>query len=464
MLLKLDAGHLSIPLGYILFFGAILHLTPCAGQLNPDFQLFRDSLHRHISHEMQTEFTLCLSYAQGSAFIVSNLDNNQNELDQLTHFLRQALSHPALYVSKIRITGYSSIESDYAKNEALSRERVEHFHRYLQKTYPELQHYPFDLAWVAEDWNGLSKLIRESDLNEREEILEVIRKVRVYDDREMLIKRLNGGSAYRKMEATMLPKLRRIELRIDYQTTPTANSLHSVLPEEEPVQPTLPELEDTYNDASDFQNNRSLALAVASRREPHVSSQTTHGSVSHGILPQQVAVRFALKTNVLLWAGVQHDFKHTAPVANVALEYYISNHVSLELGAMYSYWRYNSNQKFQGISGYRLESRYRISLPATRGRMEIFLGLYGRVGDYDIRKKNNTINYTGDYWDAGLSTGFTVNLVGQLGLELGTRAGYVKTRPIKYEMDNQYNWFEGRYKYYQFKVTDLNVSLVYRFR
>jgi len=462
MLLKLDAGRISIPLGYILFFGAIFHLTPCAGQLNPDFQLFRDSLHRHISREMQTEFTLCISYAQGSAFIVSDLDNNQNELDQFTQFLRQTLSHSALYVSKIRITGYSSIDGDYAKNEALSRERVEHFHRYLQKTYPELQHYPFDLAWVAEDWNGLSKLVTESDLNEREEILEIIRKVRVYDDREMLLKRLNGGFAYRKMEATMLPKLRRIELRIDYQTTPTAYSLHSVLPEEEPAQPTLPEVEDTYNDASDFQNNRSLALAVASRRESHVSSQVAHGSVPHGILPQQAVVRFALKTNTLLWAGVQYDFKHTTPVANVALEYYISNHYSIELGAMYSYWRFDSNQKFQGISGYRLEPKY--SYTFRGDRLGAYLGIYGRVGDYDIRKNNNTVNYTGDYWDAGLSAGLNIMLIGQLGLELGTRVGYLNTRPIKYEMDNQYNWFEGRYKYYQFKVTDLNVSLVYRFR
>lgn len=183
--------------------------------------------------------------------------------------------------------------------------------------------------------------------------------------------------------------------------------------------------------------------------------------------------KFAIKTNLLLWAGVQHDFKHTTPVTNVALEYFISNHVSIELGAMYSYWRYNSNQEFQGISGYRFEPRYFI--PVVHDRFGVYLGPYFRFGDYDRRSVDNAqltvdseklrpCGRTGDYWDAGLSAGLSINLVDQLGLEVGARAGYVHTRTTKYTNDNWYNWYDSDKRNNKVRVTDLNVSLTYRFR
>jgi hypothetical protein len=194
----------------------------------------------------------------------------------------------------------------------------------------------------------------------------------------------------------------------------------------------------------------------------------------------------------LLLAGVLPDFKHTTPVANAALEYYITDHWSVELGAMYSYWHYNSRREFQGISGYRLEPRYRFALPYDRiagipcNHFEVYFGLYGRVGDYDLHKRKSidssqltvdsddaaqptvnsqlsTVNYTGDYWDAGASAGFTFRLVGGLGLEVGARAGYVSTKVIYYTPDGVYNWYKSEKKYNNVRVTDLNLSLIYCF-
>jgi hypothetical protein len=203
---------------------------------------------------------------------------------------------------------------------------------------------------------------------------------------------------------------------------------------------------------------------------------------------------FTLKTNLLLFAGVQSDFRYTAPVANAALEYYIDDRWSVEAGAMYSYWRYNANREFQGISGYRLEPRYRLGVfqeQLGHSRLGVYLGVYGRFGDYDKRTIDNgqltidnydaaqtinkqrsalanydaaqTTNYTGKYWDAGLSAGFTVNLVGGLGLEVGLRGGYVRSSPSsKYIREGDYNWFESSREYRKVRVTDLNMSLIYR--
>jgi hypothetical protein len=190
--------------------------------------------------------------------------------------------------------------------------------------------------------------------------------------------------------------------------------------------------------------------------------------------------RFALKTNLLLWAGIQSDFSHTTPVANVALEYFITPHWSVELGAMYSYWHYDSRQEFQGVSGYRLESRYYLGLS---GWMDIYAGLYGRVGDYDrhtidkgqltndnaaqptLNSPLSTLHYTGKYWDAGLSAGLTFYLGRRWAIEAGARGGYLQTDAIRYTPDEQYNWFRNNEpSYNKVRITDLNVSVIYRFR
>jgi hypothetical protein len=404
------------------------------------------------------------------------MGNNAEELEKLNVFIRQALAHPTLYLSRIRLTGYCSVEGGYARNEFLSRQRVEQFYLYFREHYPELHPYPHDLAWVAEDWSGLSKQIRKSPLKERDDILEIIRKVSVFDTREALLRKLNGGRPWLYMERELFPGLRRVELRIEYSTTPvvTVSEAYNIrpitaadtiaLPPEPPVPAPViaPKKKESARVAPD-------SIIVVSKPIPVASDEAP------------ARTRFVLKTNLLLLTGVQPDFKHTAPVVNAALEYYITDHWSVEVGAMYSYWHYNSHREFQGVSGYRLEPRYRHAFPGDR--FEAYLGLYGRMGDYDRQSVNSsqltvdsddgaqptvnsglsTVNFTGDYWDAGLSAGFSVRLIGNFGLEAGVRAGRVSSTPYKYIQENNYKWFERRRSYSKVRMTDLNLSLTYRF-
>jgi hypothetical protein len=401
-------------------------------------------LYRHISHEKSAVWSCYFTYAQGSGAISPGLGSNAAELKKLDRFITQALNYPALLISRIRLTGYCSIEGSYTRNEVLARERVGEFYAYLCGYYPDLHCSPHDLAWVAEDWDGLSCLVRASRMNEREEILEIIRTVPVCDSdiREALLVKLNGSHAWHFMERKLFPRLRRVELRIEYQSVRPHDAGNA-------AQPAL-----SSKDAQ-----QALSPELSTLNPPH----------------------FALKTNLLLLAGVQSDFKYTTPVNNVALEYYINDHWSVEFSAMYSYWRYNSRREFQGVSGYRLEPRYRHIFPGAR--LEAYLGLYGRSGDYDLRFAqsatdnaqsaiNNeqmtnigqpTLNYTGDYWDAGASAGLFIRLAGNLGCEVGARAGYVSTNAIKYIRKYDRYLYESERGYRKLRVTDLNLSLIYRF-
>jgi hypothetical protein len=212
---------------YLLLAGLFMVFAPCAGQVDLSVRTGTDSLYFHVSGGLITEFSCHFTYAQGSGAISPYLGNNAAELEKLDRFIRQALSHPTLFISRIRLTGYSSIEGSYARNELLAQERVAGLYVYLRDHYPTLYRYPYDRAWGAEDWDGLSRLVKESPLREREEILKIIRTVPVYDTREALLAKLDGGYPWLFMEREVFPQLRRVEVRIEFSTTeihkPTAS-------------------------------------------------------------------------------------------------------------------------------------------------------------------------------------------------------------------------------------------------
>jgi hypothetical protein len=414
-----------------------------------------------MSDRVSCHFT----YAQGSSTIFPGLGNNAAELKKLDAFVAQALSYSNLSISRIRLTGYCSIEGSSTRNEALSYERVEGFYRYLHEHYPRLSRYPYDQTWAGEDWAGLSERVKASRINEREEVLEIIRRVRSYDTREALLAKLNGGRPWLFMEHEIFPRLRRVELRIEYAKAQQAAHEPAAEAREPAASPRpSPKEREKKNDtawSSSLSFGEGRGEAAGARGE---------AAGARG----EAAFRFALKTNLLLAAGVQSDFSYTAPVANAALEYFITPSWSVEAGAMYSYWSFNSGKEFQGVSGYRLEPRYRLAFPGDR--FGVYLGLYGRMGDYDSRTIDRkqgttdggdaqaTLNYTGDYWDAGVSGGFTLRLVGNLGLEIGVRGGYVATSPDKYTRDGGRNRWESRWKYNKVGVTDINLSIIYNFQ
>lgn len=425
---------------FFLVVGIFFHCQICAGQSNADGQHIRDSLYRHISREMSAESAYFLTYPQNHTFIIHDLGDNSVELARLDAFLRVALQHPDLYVKHIYLTGYCSIEGAYQVNNRLSRERVEQLYLYLRDRHPGIFDHDHSIASVAEDWQGLSRLVRESSLEEREEILDIIHKVPSYDERERLLRRLNGGRVFRYMEKHFFPSSRRVEVRIEYSLTPKAMPVVS-----EPL------VREATPSAAD--NLATIGLpGVVARPRPMTDCRTP---------------LLGIKTNLLLLAGVQSDLKHTTFTPNLSLEYYISKNWSVELGAMYSYWHYNHRQAFQGLSGYRIEPRFRV--PFGERGPEMFVGSYFRSGDYDLREaepRTGTLpaGGTGKYFDAGLSAGFFFPVWKNFGLEVGGRAGYIKTNAILYNAEEGRNVYGGRQRYNKFRVTNIGLNLVYRIK
>lgn len=144
---------------------------------------------------------------------------NRKELRRADSLIQAVSGNDLVRINGVSIKGYASPEGRYDANERLARGRSEGFRGYLAGNYPENRYVRgATTVWVAEDWEGLAVLVEESSLPSKEEVLAVI-----YDDaiapdtKERILQKIEPWSAvYKRMLDEMFPKLRRIELRVDY--------------------------------------------------------------------------------------------------------------------------------------------------------------------------------------------------------------------------------------------------------
>lgn len=397
-----------------------------------------------------------LHFMNGEPELRTDFADNRLSLDRLDELIRAGGYGKPVKIKNIRISGFSSIEGDYASNEYLARDRAERMYLFLRNRYPELKDTAFDIAWVAEDWETLSNMLREARIDEREEVLKIIRQIRVYDERERLLRILNGGMPYPEIRERIFPALRRVEIEIEFGEEPLPVLKEGPVTEQWVTveQPTNNAHKDEYVER-DQNDNRMRTISndwIIDRDK----DRSKYRSLKYG------KYQFAIKTNVLQWAGILAGQSYSTPLANAALEWYITDRWSAEIGAVYSYWRRKPESTFQGISGYRVELRH--YLPIADKWLDAYLGVYGRSGDFDMRKELNTVNYTGDYWDAGISAGLTVPIVFGFYVEAGARAGYMKADGVKYNIDGLYNWYDGRVSYSKLRFTEFGISVGYRFK
>lgn len=459
---------------YTFWLVGFIMLYPCHLSAASVYQ-HNDSVHRRIVSEGTLQLECYFTYRQGSSAIHKNLGNNAYELEKLERFIRSEVENRSVYVKRIRLTGYCSIEGNYGDNEQLARARAEGFRDYVHQNYRGLYRYPVDCAWVAEDWTKLASLVSASNLADKQEVLRIIREVGVFRGRELQLMKLNGGIPYRKMAKELFPLLRRVEITVEYDVAKMNEVLNNTTVEPI-VEITIeePTIEETAIEHSVKPEEIVAEIVWGEITEPVLQSRRRESEriEQHRLTLYDYSCRYnfpllAVKTNLLSWGGITYEGKRTAFTPNLALEYFFSSSWAVEVGGSYAYWGYDNDRKFWGISGYRIEPRYWFSLPNLKHIA--YLGAYARIGDYDIRdfeddQATETINRTAGYWDAGLSGGFYLQLTPWLGLELGARAGYVHTNTALYTIQPPHAYLDRYDPYRKFRVTDLLLNIVYRFR
>lgn len=164
----------------------------------------------------------------GSAFIDFPVDrielhpdyrNNPRELAKIVDTINIIKNDPNMTITAINIHGYASPESPYEHNDYLATNRAATLKNYVRQLV-KLDDRLFTVSSTPEDWDGLCRYIRESNLDHRSEILAIAEDSSIeYDRREWLIKS-QYPEEYRTMLATWYPALRHSDYTITCTVRP----------------------------------------------------------------------------------------------------------------------------------------------------------------------------------------------------------------------------------------------------
>ncbi len=140
--------------------------------------------------------------------------NNPRELAKIEGIINEIRNDKNLKVTGVMITGFASPEGDLNFNNQLSRGRAESLRNYLSMK-ASIPPQMYQVGYGGEDWEGLSRLVRNSYIEPKGIILNIIQTTSG-EDRKQRLKALGGGSVYQRMLHGLYPQLRRVVARIDY--------------------------------------------------------------------------------------------------------------------------------------------------------------------------------------------------------------------------------------------------------
>ena len=136
--------------------------------------------------------------------------NNSETLDRIVNLTRQIVADSSSEVRLIQIVGLASIEGSDAHNLRLSERRADALRDYVIARVPGMTADRYEVTGGGEAWTEFRDQVNDmrdnGDLSNSEidEVLRIIDSVSDLQQREQKLKRLNGGSTYKKLTESAL--------------------------------------------------------------------------------------------------------------------------------------------------------------------------------------------------------------------------------------------------------------------
>lgn len=161
------------------------------------------------------QYNAFLDFPVSKTEIIPSYMNNPRELSNIEGMLKTVNDDKNLTVNNVAIKGFASPEGSVSLNDKLSRGRAEALRMYLtsRSSFPAKV---YDIEHGGEDWVELERLVEESYIDAKDQVLSVIRSGREEDAREQALKAIDGGRVYQKIFRDFYPQLRRVLCRVDY--------------------------------------------------------------------------------------------------------------------------------------------------------------------------------------------------------------------------------------------------------
>jgi Flp pilus assembly protein TadD len=219
---------------YVLCNGVIT--TPNLVQPDDKFAMTPDRFQRTMSYSLgednttevtTTEVTtteattganvVSINYAYNSSR-VTTAETRTDAWKAMKELFVLAASADSVSLTGVTIEAYASPEGEISLNEDLATNRTESAQKALMKELKrkkiETAEGFYTLIAKGEDWNGFKRLMKASDIADKDLILRVLEMYSDKSKREEEIR--NIAKTYSEIEDQILPSLRRSEIAIDY--------------------------------------------------------------------------------------------------------------------------------------------------------------------------------------------------------------------------------------------------------
>ncbi len=163
-----------------------------------------DTYQKEVTEEVETEILYDVNKAD-----VKNTRLNSKEIKAFEEFIKKAQKDKSKTVNSSKIIGYASPEGPQDKNNTLSNQRAKSAKTAYDKTISKKANLdvPVTIEEKGEDWEGFQKIVKASNIEDKDLILRVLS---MYSDpviREREIR--NMSQVFQTLSTKVLPQLRR---------------------------------------------------------------------------------------------------------------------------------------------------------------------------------------------------------------------------------------------------------------
>lgn len=390
--------------------------------------VFATAQETKVEHQSDT---LEVYFRQGYSLWEPNFKNNGKRLEAFVERFRK-LHEDTVFksISKIHIVSGASPEGTWRLNQRLSKNRANRI-RSVLKRYISLP----DTVIVEDsrgiDWQGLYELVEASDMQYRDEVLDIIKNTpelanthrkNPTEVRKRKLVWLHGSRPWNYMYKHFFPKLRSFQLQI-------------VIEWEKYIPPVPPAPE---------------KVEIIPEPEPEPVPEPAPEPV---VIPEPKPFYMAVRTNMLYDAAL---------VPNIGVEFYLGKKWTIGANWMYAWWKSDPDSWYHRTYGGDLEVRRYFGKASDIKPLQGFhAGLYGQIVTYDFEMGGR--GYLGDRWTwgGGLSLGYSLPIKKRLNIDFNLGVGYLGGEYKEYlPIDDCYVWQATKQRHW-FGPTKLEVSLVW---
>lgn len=146
--------------------------------------------------------------------------NNRYELSRADSLMTMLQGNELIDIRGVNIKGYASPEGKYSVNERLAKGRSHSFKQYLVNRYPDNAYIRnAHIEWEPEDWEGFGRLVEaDNTVAQKQDVLSIVYDKSIgADAKDQMLQNIVWWSQnYKVILKEMYPKLRRIELSVNY--------------------------------------------------------------------------------------------------------------------------------------------------------------------------------------------------------------------------------------------------------